>query len=101
MLSTSLDRSQAQQLASVIREIDLARPSGTFSCPAGFFGAVTVIGLSYPGRADVGLWYSTSGCRTLDNGRIGAFEDGNPSSYQGFETAIDRLSPPAAAYDYG
>ncbi len=98
VLSTSLDRAQAQQLAAVIRQIDLAPPSGASSCPAGFFGAVTVIGLSYPGRADVGLWYSTSGCQTLDNGRIGAFEGGNPSFYQGFETTIDRLSPPAVSY---
>jgi hypothetical protein len=30
--------------------------------------------------------------RTLDNGRIGAFEEGNPSFHHGFETAIDRLS---------
>lgn len=95
VLSTSLDRSQAQQLAAVIRRIDLAAPSGTVSCPAEFFGAVTLIGLSYPGRADVGLWFATSGCQTLDNGRIGAWEEGNPSFYQAFETAIDRLSPPA------
>jgi hypothetical protein len=99
--STSVDRSQAQQLASVIREIDLARPTGTISCPAGWVGAVTLIDLSYPGRADVGLWYTTSGCATLDNGRIGAFEDGNPSFYHGFENAVDRLSPPAKTYDYG
>lgn len=99
--STSLDRSQAQQLAAVIRQVDLTRPSGTTNCPAGFFGAVTVIGLSYPGRADVGLWYTTSGCATLDNGRIGGWEIGNPSFYQGFVTAIDGLSPPATTYDYG
>jgi hypothetical protein len=95
VLSTSLDRSQAQQLAAVIRRIDLAASSGTVSCPAEFVGAVTLIGVSYPGRADVGLWFATSGCQTLDNGRIGAWEEGNPSFYQAFETAIDRLSPPA------
>jgi hypothetical protein len=95
VLSTSLDRSQAQQLAAVIRRIDLAASSGTVSCPAEFVGAVTLIGVSYPGRADVGLWFATSGCQTLDNGRIGAWEEGNSSFYQGFETAIDRLSPPA------
>jgi len=99
VLSTSLDRAQAQQLAAVVREIDLAPPSGALRCPAEFFGAVTVIALSYPGRTDVGLWYSTSGCQTLDNGQIGAFEGGNPSFYQGFETTIDRLSPPAVSYD--
>jgi hypothetical protein len=99
VLSTSLDRAQAQQLAAVIRQIALAPPSGTFSCPASSVGYVTVIGFSYPGRADVGLWYTTSGCETLDNGRIGAFEDGNPSFYQGYETAIDRLSPPAVSYN--
>jgi hypothetical protein len=92
--STRLDNAQAQQLASVIRRIDLAAPSGTFSCPLDV-GAAATVGFSYPDRVDVGLWYRTSGCQTLDNGRIGAFEGANPSFYDAFETVINRLSPPA------
>jgi hypothetical protein len=93
--STRLGDAQAQQLADVIRQIDLAAPSGTFFCPADF-GAVAIIGFSYPDGVDTGLWYRTSGCQTLDNGRIGAFQGGNPSFYNAFESVIDRLSPPAA-----
>jgi hypothetical protein len=55
---------------------------------------VAVIGFSFPGRPDVGLWYDASGCQTLDNGRIGSFEGGNPSFYDGFLNVVDRLSPP-------
>jgi hypothetical protein len=90
---TGLDANQARQLAGVIREIDLAAPSGIFSCPADDGGAAVIV-FSYPGRVDVGLWYRTTGCQTLDNGRLGAFEGANPSFYDAFETVIDRLSPP-------
>ncbi len=94
--STRLDRAEAQQLAHVIRQIGLSEPSGVVSCPDDI-GEVAVIGFSYPDRTDVGLWYRTTGCQTLDNGRIGAFEEGNPSFYDAFETGIDRLSPPVDA----
>jgi hypothetical protein len=92
--STRLDQTQAQQLARAIRQLDLAGPSGVFFCPMDD-GAVDVIGFTYPGRSDVGLWYTTSGCQTLDNGRIGAFQGANPSFYDGFENVINQLSPPA------
>jgi hypothetical protein len=96
--ATRLDRAQAQQLASVIRQIDLTAASGLFSCPSDE-GEVAVIGLSYPDRADVALWYRTGGCQTLDNGRIGAFGGANPSFYDAFEGVIDRLSPPVGIGD--
>jgi hypothetical protein len=88
-----LGPAQAGTLASAIRRLNLAPPTGVTHCPADF-GLVAVIGFSFPGRADVGLWYEASGCQTLDNGRIGAFEGGNPSFYNGFLNTIDRLSPP-------
>jgi hypothetical protein len=90
---TRLSAAQAGQLAGVIRCLDLRRPTGTTACPADI-GTVTVIGFSYQDRADVGLWYAASGCQRLDNGRISAFEVGNPSFYAGFQPAVDRLSPP-------
>jgi hypothetical protein len=97
LLATSkrLDEAQAQALATVIRALTLTVSVGAASCPADF-GEVAVIGFEYPGKADVGLWYRTTGCQTLDNGRIGAFEEGNPSFYNGFVNLIDRLSPPVA-----
>jgi hypothetical protein len=90
---TRLSTAQAGDLATVVRRLDLTAPSGVTNCPADL-GLVAVIGFAYPGRADVGLWYHASGCQTLDNGRIGAFEVGNPSFYNGFLSTIDRLSPP-------
>lgn len=88
-----LGEAQADELANAIRQVNLNAPSGSSDCPADV-GLVTVIGFAYAGRADVGLWYKSSGCQTLDNGRIGAFEGGNPSFYNGFEGMIDHLSPP-------
>jgi hypothetical protein len=90
---TQLGRVEAGTLSTVVRRLSLAPPTGISSCPADF-GIVALIGFSYPGRADVGLWYQASGCQTLDNGRIGSFEGGNPSFYNAFLNIIDRLSPP-------
>lgn len=95
---TRLDQGQAQELANVIRDLNLAAAVGVAACPADF-GSVALLGFAYLGRDDVGLWYRTSGCQTLDNGRIGAFEDGNPSFYDAFASVIDRLSPPVALAD--
>jgi N-acetylneuraminic acid mutarotase len=93
---TRLDSAAAQELAGAIRSLDLRPPTGTFSCPADI-GTVALIGLSYPDHADVGLWYAASGCQTLDNGRIGAFQGGNPTFYNGFQGTSDRLAPPVTS----
>jgi hypothetical protein len=90
---TRLDSAKAQELAGAIRSLDLRAPTGTTACPADI-GTIALIGLLYPAHADVGLWYAASGCQTLDNGRIGAFQGGNPSFYEGFQGTIDRLAPP-------
>jgi hypothetical protein len=90
--SLHLRKEQAVALADAIRQIDLTSPPGSASCPADD-GEVTLIGLAYADRADVGLWYKSSGCQTLDNGRIGAAEIGNPSFYEDFASVIDQLSP--------
>ena len=97
LLATSkqLNEGQAEELAAVIRSLTLTVSVGAFHCPADF-GEVAVIGFAYPGKTDVGLWYRTTGCQTLDNGRIGAFDGGNPSFYNGFVNLIEHLSPPVA-----
>jgi hypothetical protein len=79
-------------LASVIDSISTAAPHGVNSCPADF-GSASIIAFSYADTPDVNVWFSDSGCKTLDNGVIGAFELGNPSFYQSFESLIDELSP--------
>lgn len=98
--TTHLSRAKAAELATAVRKLSLKPPTETFHCPADF-GSVGLIGLSYAGRSDVGLWYSYSGCQTLDNGRIGSFQGGNPSFYNGFQTAIDKVSPPPSPHPGG
>ena len=79
----------AHPLASAIDAISTTPPQGTFSCPSDS-GLHTIIAFAYASRSDVDLWYADSGCRTLDNGLIGAFEGGNPSFYGAFEPRLVR-----------
>ena len=87
-----LDAKQAAHLASVIDTISTAAPQGITACPSGD-GSASILIFTYKGAPDVNLWFSDSGCRTLDNGLIGAFEPGNPNFYLDFESLIDQLSP--------
>lgn len=85
---TRLDPVEATHVAEAVRGLDLRPPTGKYDCPAAI-GAVEIIGLSYNSGPDVGLWYSASGCKSLDNGRLGSFEVGNPSFYETFEEVIN------------
>ncbi|MGA8207640.1 MAG: hypothetical protein WB801_10320 [Candidatus Dormiibacterota bacterium] len=87
-----LAAAEASKLAGVIGEVSTKAPVGVFHCPAGWDTA-TVIAFSYRSRTDADLWYYDSGCQTLDNGRIGAFQGGNPSFYLRFVPLVDRLAP--------
>jgi hypothetical protein len=87
-----VDMNTARHLASVIDSISTAGPQGVTSCPSTDFSA-TIIAFAYRDAPDVDLWFSDSGCRTLDNGLIGAFENGNPRFYQTFESLINELCP--------
>jgi hypothetical protein len=87
-----LNAAQASRLGAVVDKVSTAPPKGAYSCPAGW-NTATVIAFSYRGRSDADLWYYDSGCQTLDNGKIGAFQGGNPSFYRGFVSMIDRLAP--------
>jgi hypothetical protein len=89
-----LTGAEAFKLAGVIAKVSTRVPKGTFSCPAGWDTA-SVIAFSYRGQSGADLWYYDSGCQTLDNGRIGAFQGGNPSFYLRFVPLIDRLAPQA------
>jgi hypothetical protein len=93
---TRLDQAQADLLTAAVRQLSLAPPTGVSFCPADF-GLVAVIGFSFSGRPDVGLWYHASGCQTVDNGRIGSFQGGNPSFYNRFQSVVNRLSAPVGA----
>jgi hypothetical protein len=86
---TRLDESQSRQLGTAIDRVSTAPPHGSYSCPAIIIGNVIIV-FSIPGRADVDIWWTDSGCQTLDNGVIGAFEGRNPS-FNGFLTTIGAL----------
>jgi hypothetical protein len=87
-----LSATQASQLAEVIDRVSTRAPRGTYSCPAGWDTA-TVIAFSYRARSAADLWYYDSGCQTLDNGKIGAFQGENPYFYRHFVPLVDRLAP--------
>jgi hypothetical protein len=87
-----LTAAQASGLAGAIDRVSTAAPKGAYSCPAGW-NTATVIAFSYRGRPDADLWYYDSGCQTLDNGWIGAFQGGNQNFYLRFVPLIDRLAP--------
>lgn len=91
--SARLAARSASRLAGAIRRIHTRMPKGPTSCPAGFDQS-TVIAFAYGGSGSADLWYQDSGCPTLDNGWLGAFESGNPPFYQGFAPLLDRLCPP-------
>lgn len=93
---TRLAAADARELASVVDGIALAAPKGSFNCPAAFDSA-TVLAFRIGSTDDVDLWWSDSGCQTLDNGRLGAFEGGNPSFYDDFEQTYSRVVGDAAA----
>lgn len=90
--SVDLATRDAVRLSVVIDAISTATPQGTFHCPAAVDSA-SIIAFAYAGRADVDLWFNDSGCETLDNGRIRAYESGNPSFYNSFLTLVNELAP--------
>jgi hypothetical protein len=92
--STPLTQQSAARLAQPLGNVSVKAPTGKFECPAYLVGSITIIALSYRGLgADVDLWYSTSGCQTIDNGHVEAFQGANPSFYDGFETALEQVAP--------
>lgn len=85
-----LDTARSVALAASIDHVSLKPATGTFSCPAALGGAA-IIALRYPSRTSFDLWYATTGCRTLDNGDVLAFEGANPSFYDGFDEKFTSL----------
>lgn len=87
-----LDRAQAASLARLIAKVSTKAPTGVTACPADF-NTATVIAFGYGNGVGANLWYSDTGCQTLDNGSIGASETGNPSFYVSVIPLINRLAP--------
>jgi hypothetical protein len=57
------------------------------NCPAAT-GAFAILAFSYPHHRDVDLWWNTTGCQSIDNGRIGASQIGS-TSFGAFQTVFD------------
>jgi hypothetical protein len=85
-----LDAADATSLASVINRIDVRPDIGVHSCPPDN-GRIEILVFSFPGAADVDLWWYASGCESVDNGYAAAFEGGNPSFYNGFMGAMQQF----------
>lgn len=87
-----LSSQEAGVLATAVMKLSLRPPRGSSGCAADV-GTVALIGFSYASRADVALWYSASGCQALDNGRLGSFQEANPSFSGYFEGAMNKQAP--------
>jgi hypothetical protein len=87
-----LTPSQAVHLAAVIGTISTAAPMGTTACPDDV-DSTSVIVFAYAHAPDIDLWFHDTGCRTLDNGKVKAFEPGNPSFYGPFESLFQEFAP--------
>jgi hypothetical protein len=72
--SQRLDAAEAAGLAHAVGQAQLTHLDDVMtSCPMDG-GSFTVFALSYPGRADVDLWWHSTGCQSIANGVI----SGNP-----------------------
>ena len=87
-----LSRQEAVRLAGAVDAISTAAPTGTSSCPSDRL-SVSIIAFSYPSIPDFDLWFKDSGCETLDNGRVGASETGNPMFSDAFDPLIEAWAP--------
>ncbi len=71
--STPLDQTAATQLASAATKSPLSHLDyDGVQCAAGD-NSTSVLVFTYPGHADVDLWYDDNGCSTLSNGFITVF----------------------------
>jgi hypothetical protein len=87
-----LTQSRAVHLAAVIGTISTATPTGVTACSADF-DSTSLIVFGYRSAPDIDLWFKDTGCQTLDNGRVKAFEPGNPNFYGPFATLIQQWAP--------
>jgi hypothetical protein len=91
--SVRLDTAKADTLAHVAGRLSLAPLTGAVSCPADFYGAVTIIAFTYPNDRTIDLQFHTAGCRTLSNGYVVANEVEHSAFYDGFEGVFASLAP--------
>lgn len=88
-----LTETEAATLGVAVDELSTAHPTGSTSCPAAFDTASVIVLFYRTGQA-ADLWFSDTGCQTLDNGSLSAFEPGDPAFYLRFDSLIDSLAAP-------
>jgi hypothetical protein len=95
LIHTSLVNGRtARALSAAIDRLRTAVPSGQTHCPvASSREAVIAFGMGNGSVID--LWYNDTGCQTLDNGRLRAFETGDPAFSETFIPLVLGLLPPA------
>ncbi len=86
-LAMTLNTNKARRVADAVQHLSLKQPKGSVSCPDDT-GAFAILAFSYPHHPDVNLWWNTTGCESIDNGRIGASQIGSPS-FGDLQTAFD------------
>jgi hypothetical protein len=85
-----LSRAAAVRLSAVLSKVSLqAPPSGPVNCPAAT-GGFAIISLASTGSQDVNIWWTMTGCQTLDNGTVGATQIAN-KSFDRFSNTIGEL----------
>ena len=68
--ATRLTRAEARRAAKTIAATPLSHPDGeVVNCPLND-GSAQVLVLAYPGRADIDLWITPTGCGGISNGHI-------------------------------
>jgi len=55
----------------------------------------TIIAFGYS-QYSVDIWYQDSGCQTVDNGKIGAWQGGS-ASFAAFQTTLVGLAPASSS----
>lgn len=86
-----LSADAAGTLAAALSRVRLGIVTGPVSCPADW-GSAALIVFAYRQGPDVTLWYSNSGCATVDNGRVQAGQLANPS-FQHFADVFAQVAP--------
>lgn len=86
--TAQLNATRAGILATAIRGLTLTSGfGGTANCPADEAGVATYLVFHYAQGPDVGLFYHSTGCQTLDNGHIFTSTIGN-DSFGHFQQAL-------------
>lgn len=81
----------ATALATAAAEVSVARPpDGAVACPADS-GTTTVITFAYRAGPPRSLWWNTSGCQTLDDGRLEASQPASPT-FARFQEVFQRTT---------